>query len=660
MANFSNLITTTKGHELVTKILAGEIATEPQSPFTRIVTSSAVYQMSELESLIDLTEIQQETLVSSVTKQNQTTIEIHGGMNNSQLTVGYRLNTIGVYFRAPDDPQEYLFGAAIHTPTHEEPSADFIFPFNGLTTTGLLFDLLASVGNADKVPMKVDPAAVVTIKTLLLHNISPTAHENRFAAIQAQLATLIGHNISGTVATVLDLLPSADLPQGTIFLVLNDETQNGAASIYKVDAAAQWMFVRKLTSTVLQDDINQIIQDITRLNTSIGTRMLQAPIGAVHGAMGDRWYALEGTELRAVITVSEDVNFAKEPGIINISEEDFDSFEMFTVTHKGARVTFEKNEPETTLYQSGAGLMVYKFVFNPDERTITITETRIEVTGTQTNPNILHNWDFRNPVNQRGLVEYGEQRYTIDRWLAHGSARFSILSGFCRLARTDVSGFAPIDQRLEYGHLLRGKTVTLSIQTVDGNIHAITSDVPMSGEFSISSTGTFNGTPFGFLFRNAGALFYVRIFFPDGTPVGSQVDIVAVKLELGTVSTLANDPPMDFGRELTTCRRYFQRLRINQVAAPRFAPGTAAWHLSTQPMRINPTVALHGTPNTVNTYFIGRQPGNNLIPGVTYGFITRSNEAIDIRAYHDSITATDVITFWMNPSGGGILLSADL
>ena len=192
MANFSKLITTTKGHELIVDILAGKVATEPQSPFTRIVTSSAVYQLNQIEGLTSLDQIQQETLVSAVTKRNQATVEIHGGMDNSTLTAGYRLNTVGVYFRDPADGLEYLFGAVIHQPTTEEPAADFIFPFNGLTTTGLMFDLLASVGNADNINLNVDPAAVVTVKTLALHDTSATAHENRFSGIQAQIDHIMG------------------------------------------------------------------------------------------------------------------------------------------------------------------------------------------------------------------------------------------------------------------------------------------------------------------------------------------------------------------------------------------------------------------------------------------------------------------------------------
>ena len=187
MANFSNLITTTKGHELITRILAGEVATAPQSPFTRIVTSSAVYQLSQIEDLSDIADIRQETFVSAVARQNQTTVEIHGGMDNRDLTVGYRLNTVGVYFLDPADGLEYLFGAAIHMPTTDAPTADFIFPFNGLTTTSLLFDLFASVGNADNISFSVDPAAIVTVRALEIHNTSDTAHENRFAAVAGAL-----------------------------------------------------------------------------------------------------------------------------------------------------------------------------------------------------------------------------------------------------------------------------------------------------------------------------------------------------------------------------------------------------------------------------------------------------------------------------------------
>jgi len=47
--------------------------------------------------------------------------------------------------------------------------------------------------------------------------------------------------------------------------------------------------------------------------------------------------------------------------------------------------------------------------------------------------------------------------------------------------------------------------------------------------------------------------------YPDISLIsaGASVDIYAVKLEIGSISTLAADPPQDYGVELTKCQRYY-------------------------------------------------------------------------------------------------------
>lgn len=313
MANFSNLITTARGHALVSAILAGEIATEPQTPFTRIVTSSAIYQLSELEGLSDLSEIQQEPLVSAVVRQNETTVQIHGGMNNSELTVGYRLNSVGVYFTDPADRQEYLFGVAVHIPTAEQPNADFIAPFNGSTTTGLIFDLIASVGNADNMSLEVNPAATVTIIQLqnainehnrdldahqgLLephnqdpmahgpainnHNTSSTAHQDMRLALtnlSSKVESLAGFNISGIVDTHADLMLVDPIPpDGTMYLVKSDETNSGIMAVYQV-VGGVWEFLGEfainLDDFVTLDQLNAAIAaiDLSNLDVPVSSR----------------------------------------------------------------------------------------------------------------------------------------------------------------------------------------------------------------------------------------------------------------------------------------------------------------------------------------------------------------------------------------------------
>lgn len=190
MANFTDMRTTTKGHELLIDVLAGKLDLSSQTPFTRIVTSPTVYTLAEIEQLETIEDIRQETLVSAVTKVNQTTVEVHGGLENAQLRVGYRLNTVGVYFREPSTGEEFLFGGAIHDPTEEEPNAAFIFSFNGITSTALMFNLITSIGNADNLPRNIDSAAYVTHRTLLLHNQDPNAHAGQFAHTQKQIDEL--------------------------------------------------------------------------------------------------------------------------------------------------------------------------------------------------------------------------------------------------------------------------------------------------------------------------------------------------------------------------------------------------------------------------------------------------------------------------------------
>ena len=44
------------------------------------------------------------------------------------------------------------------------------------------------------------------------------------------------------------------------------------------------------------------------------------------------------------------------------------------------------------------------------------------VVGVRSNPNLLDNWYFADPINQRGQTEYTEnEQYTIDRWYLRGT-----------------------------------------------------------------------------------------------------------------------------------------------------------------------------------------------------------------------------------------------
>lgn len=181
---------------------------------------------------------------------------------------------------------------------------------------------------------------------------------------------------------------------------------------------------------------------------------------------------------------------------------------------------------------SGGGSV--QAVLNDKQETLTAGEN-ISISGSviatkafPCNPNLLDNWYFGNPVNQRGASgTISRLGYFFDRWkLVSGSV--TINSGGIVLNGT-------IAQVLEYA---AGQTVTATVLTPDG----VTDVTPVYDD----ETKTFTVTAQGKTIR-------------------------AVKLELGSQQTLAhqengvwalNEIP-DYGEQLRRCQRYYQRLKAS-------------------------------------------------------------------------------------------------
>lgn len=152
---------------------------------------------------------------------------------------------------------------------------------------------------------------------------------------------------------------------------------------------------------------------------------------------------------------------------------------------------------------------------------ISISGSVIATKAFPCNPNLLDNWYFGNPVNQRGASgTISTEGYFFDRWkLVSGSV--AINSGGIVLNGT-------IAQVLEYA---AGQTVTATVLTPDG----VTDVTPVYDDETKTFTVTTQGKT-----------------------------IKAVKLELGTQQTLAhqengawvlNEIP-DYGEQLRRCQRY--------------------------------------------------------------------------------------------------------
>lgn len=181
--------------------------------------------------------------------------------------------------------------------------------------------------------------------------------------------------------------------------------------------------------------------------------------------------------------------------------------------------------------------------------------------------NLLDNWYFADPINQRAKTQYVGAGYAIDRWSL-------VASGITMDTSDGVSliweSTGLIRQELQSVKQLDGRKVTLSGLFKDVNVGSennITLRLRINNSFAglgvkISDDGLFSVTVTA---PDAVESFYVEI----GAASGS-CKVIALKLEFGERQTLArqdesgnwvlNDPSPNKTIELLKCQRYQQVL----------------------------------------------------------------------------------------------------
>lgn len=152
MSEFRQLIITNKGQALMAKLIAGTA----NVTFTKVAASSTTYSDSQIPGLTGLSNIKQQVAVSKVTKINSVAVQVDAAMENSALTTGYYMNSLGLYAKDPDEG-EILYAVA------GANVGAYIPPYNGITVSGAYLKLVTTVSNASNVSMTVDPAAVATV-----------------------------------------------------------------------------------------------------------------------------------------------------------------------------------------------------------------------------------------------------------------------------------------------------------------------------------------------------------------------------------------------------------------------------------------------------------------------------------------------------------------
>lgn len=200
------------------------------------------------------------------------------------------------------------------------------------------------------------------------------------------------------------------------------------------------------------------------------------------------------------------------------------------------------------------------------------------------NPNLLINPFFQ--INQRGQSSYSGAGYTVDGWTLNTQV-LNLKEGYVELRRTLVTGTPTLSQYIEnYGSyadetltfsaevkVTAGKTVTLLI--MDGVNTYSQAYSPGASEWNIITvSGKINAAP--------SHLRCAIQIASASAAVGDAVWARRAKLELGSISTLANDAPPKIATDLAECQRYFRLWKteaartaaLNEVGLMRLAAPT--------------------------------------------------------------------------------------
>jgi len=247
------------------------------------------------------------------------------------------------------------------------------------------------------------------------------------------------------------------------------------------------------------------------------------------------------------------------------------------------------------------------------EAAVAAHNTNVAAHGGIYRKNLLHNWDFRNPVNQRGQSSYNVANYTIDRWRTNdANISVNINSGYITVSNNGTAEKHFL-QQLEF---MAPGDYTVSLLLANGDI--------LSESLNVNDLVA--GGSGGSSVKNLTAGLKVQIGDFSSKPAfklfivpGYSFNIVAIKLELGSVSTLANDPPADYGEQLALCQRYALVLGAGSYSfrACKYDNGAITFIIPTPvTMRISPTfvgtltVMSAGVAQTGFTFSVYRNAGS--------------------------------------------------
>lgn len=188
------------------------------------------------------------------------------------------------------------------------------------------------------------------------------------------------------------------------------------------------------------------------------------------------------------------------------------------------------------------------------------------------NYNLLDNWDFKNPVNQRKQSTYlntSASISTIDRWIAGPNMRVEVISSGIRLTAL-TSNYRRFSQRIERPQRITAQTVTVSLDVIEATggfsvyfIYGSSFEKTTNGmavDAGFSGIKSFTVTLPGYS-DTAGNL---ALMISSRTDADVSITIRTVMLEVGSVSTLKPNAVSHYGEQESLCKRFLIPLSKDQ------------------------------------------------------------------------------------------------
>lgn len=275
--------------------------------------------------------------------------------------------------------------------------------------------------------------------------------------------------------------------------------------------------------------------------------------------------------------------------------------------------------------------------------------------GTFVRPNLLDNWYFGRPVNQRGKSEYTGSGYMVDRWTAKEGV-VSLSSGGLTLQNRTW-----LDQMIE--NLIENRIYTISLLTANGVLLAGTGLLNKDSFISVRIDG---GGYIDISYHADVSGYYMELARADAA---QPLSILAAKLELGPTQTLAhregdrwvlNEVP-DYGEQLRRCQRHY--IKYDTIKANGYISNSAKSYYMPiflpEALRTTPTIL--GTPKIrvrFNGGYSSRFVGGTFTVPDSWGVTAISANAVTL-AFNVN-TAVDPNNIPVSIEVEGLELSAEL